>query len=91
MALLLQVSLVAADPLLPVSMEISPRRTGVEEGEAGVEMMVKHSRNKNCPASATNANMKIVQINALGGEAHAMNDAGVAYDLKTDDLSDLLK
>lgn len=41
MALLLQVSLVAADPLLPVSMEISPRRTGVEEGEAGAEMMVK--------------------------------------------------
>jgi len=35
--------------------------------------------------------MKIVQINALGGEAHAMNDAGVAYDLKTDELSDLLK
>jgi hypothetical protein len=35
--------------------------------------------------------MKIVQINALGGEAHAMNDAGVVYDLKTDDLSDLLK
>ena len=40
---------------------------------------------------ATNANMKIVQINAAGGEVHAMNDAGVAYDLKTDDLSALLK
>lgn len=39
---------------------------------------------------ATDANMKIVQINAAGGEVQAVNDAGVAYDLKTDDLSELL-
>lgn len=39
---------------------------------------------------ATNANMKIIQINATDGEVHSVNDAGVAYDLKTDDLGELL-
>ncbi|MCC3860513.1 TIR domain-containing protein [Pseudemcibacter aquimaris] len=39
---------------------------------------------------ATNANMKIIQINATDGDAHSINDAGVAYDLKSDDLAELL-
>lgn len=39
---------------------------------------------------ATAANMKIIQINATGGDVHAVNDAGVAFDLKTDNLSELL-
>lgn len=37
---------------------------------------------------ATNANMKIIQINAKGGDVHAVNDAGVAYSIE--DLTDLL-
>jgi hypothetical protein len=39
---------------------------------------------------ATAAKMKIVQINAAGGDVQAINDAGVPFDLKTDDLSELL-
>ncbi|MDG1707772.1 MAG: hypothetical protein P8H03_03375 [Emcibacteraceae bacterium] len=39
---------------------------------------------------ATNAKMKIVQINATGGDVQAINDAGVPFDLKKDDLSELL-
>ncbi|MDA7568305.1 hypothetical protein N8742_01230 [Emcibacteraceae bacterium] len=37
---------------------------------------------------ATNANMKIIQINAKGCEVHSVNEAGVAYSIE--DLTDLL-
>jgi len=39
---------------------------------------------------ATAAKMKVVQINATDGEVHALNDAGVAFELKTVNFSELL-